>query len=119
MPNYRVRPGKRHGSHKQYGPGDIVEMSEFEAATLLDKLELVGDEMPKDRTDELLKDLDPDARATLKGPDLSRMKVDDILAQIDAGTLDAAVALKAEETSSRPRVTLIDTLKERLGGGAE
>jgi hypothetical protein len=102
MPSYRVKPGRRHGSHKQYGPGDIVELTEFEAATLLDKLQLIEDDGPPKQPETV---------------DLSRIKVDDILAQIDAGTLDVAVALKAEEASSRPRVTLIDALKERLEGG--
>lgn len=41
MPRYRVRPGKRHGAFKQYGPGDIVEMSEQEAHGFRDKLERV------------------------------------------------------------------------------
>lgn len=36
---YRVRPGYRHGAQKQYGPGDVVELTEQEAAGFLDKLE--------------------------------------------------------------------------------
>ena len=38
---YRVKPGKRHGIGKKYGPGDIVTLTDAEAAGFLDKLELV------------------------------------------------------------------------------
>jgi hypothetical protein len=39
---YRVRPGRRHGAQKQYGPGDIVgPYTDAEAAGFLDKLEPV------------------------------------------------------------------------------
>jgi len=41
---YRVKPGFRHGAEKQYGPGDIVELSEEEAVGFLDKLEPVQEE---------------------------------------------------------------------------
>ena len=36
MPNYMVRPGKKFGGIKKYGPGDIIEMTEAEAEPLLD-----------------------------------------------------------------------------------
>ena len=39
MPQYRVKPGYRHGAGKKYGPGDIIEMPEAEARGFLDKLE--------------------------------------------------------------------------------
>ena len=39
---YRVRPGFRHGAQKQYGPGDLVELTAAQAAAFDDKLELVG-----------------------------------------------------------------------------
>ena len=41
MPQYKVRPGFRHGVGKKYGPGDTVTMTEQEAVDFLDKLELV------------------------------------------------------------------------------
>jgi len=41
MPQYRVRPGFRHGVGKRYGPGDTVTLTAKEAAGFLDKLELV------------------------------------------------------------------------------
>lgn len=41
MPQYRVRPGYRHGVGKKYGPGDTVTLTEREAVGFLDKLELV------------------------------------------------------------------------------
>jgi len=41
MPEYRVKPGYRHGVGKAYGPGDIVELTEEAAAGFLDKLERV------------------------------------------------------------------------------
>lgn len=48
MAKYKVRPGKRHGKNKQYGPGDVVELTEREAESLLDKLELVVEEEKKE-----------------------------------------------------------------------
>lgn len=44
MPTYRVKPGYRHGRHNQHGPGDTVELTEREAAPILDKVELVREE---------------------------------------------------------------------------
>jgi len=41
MPSYRVRPKFTHGAFNQYKPGDIVQLTEQEAAGFLDKLELV------------------------------------------------------------------------------
>lgn len=46
MATYRVKPGYRHGAGKKYGPGDLVELTEVEAAGFLDKLELVTQEAP-------------------------------------------------------------------------
>lgn len=40
---YRVKPGYRFGRLKQFGPGDIVELSEAEANGFLDKLEPVSE----------------------------------------------------------------------------
>ncbi len=44
MPQYKVRPGFRHGVGKRYGPGDTVTLTEQEARSFLDKLELVKEE---------------------------------------------------------------------------
>lgn len=41
---YRVKPGMRYGAHDEFGPGDLVELTEYEAAGHLDKLELVVEE---------------------------------------------------------------------------
>lgn len=38
---YRVRPGFHHGAQGQYGPGDVVKLTEAEAIGFQDKLELV------------------------------------------------------------------------------
>ena len=38
---YRVKPGQTFGVRADYGPGDIVELTEREATGLLDKLEPV------------------------------------------------------------------------------
>jgi len=46
MPTYRVKPGKFHGPRNEYGPGDLVEHTEYEASGFLDKLELVVEEPP-------------------------------------------------------------------------
>ena len=37
---WRVRHGFTFGAFNQFGPGDLVELSEFEAGGFLDKLEL-------------------------------------------------------------------------------
>lgn len=51
MPQYRVRAGKQHGSQKQYRSGDIVELTEQEAAGFLDKLERVEETLPVSEPD--------------------------------------------------------------------
>ena len=38
---YRVKPGQTFGVRSDYGPGDMVQLTEREAAGFLDKLELV------------------------------------------------------------------------------
>lgn len=46
---YRVKDGVFHGANNQFGPGSIVELTEAEAAGLLDKLVLVeGGESPQE-----------------------------------------------------------------------
>lgn len=51
---YRVKDGVRHGANNQFGPGSIVEMTEAEAAGVLDKLVLVegGEEPAQGETGE-------------------------------------------------------------------
>lgn len=39
MSLYRVRPGFSFGAFNQFGPGDLVELTEFEAGGFMDKLE--------------------------------------------------------------------------------
>lgn len=39
MATWRVRPGFTFGAFNQFGPGDLVELSAFEAGGFLDKLE--------------------------------------------------------------------------------
>lgn len=39
MATWRVRPGFTFGAFNQFGPGDLVELSEFEAGGFRDKLE--------------------------------------------------------------------------------
>ncbi len=43
---YQVKPGYTHGAFGQHQAGDIVELSEAEAAGFLDKLAPVADESP-------------------------------------------------------------------------
>lgn len=43
---YRVRPGRRFGAMKQYGPGDIVRIDVRLAGAFLDKLERIEDDPP-------------------------------------------------------------------------
>ena len=46
MATWRVRPGFTFGAFNQFGPGALVELSEFEAGGFLDKLELVAPAPP-------------------------------------------------------------------------
>lgn len=48
---YRVRAGVRFGKGKEFGPGDVVELTAEEAAGFLDKLELVDVVLPSGDTD--------------------------------------------------------------------
>lgn len=131
MPKYRVKEGVRHGAQGQYGPGDIVELTEFEAGPFLFKLERVPDkpapeaaETPADAREPA-----PEAGPGPRGfplpvpeaadsgkipPDLDELTVDETLALVDGGQLDAAVALGAER-AGKGRVSLIRELERRLG----
>ena len=67
---YRVRAGVRFGKLKQYGPGDVVEMTAEEAAGFLDKLELVDVVLPVAASSSATGELDggtPPAAAGKKG----------------------------------------------------
>ena len=44
MPQYRVRPGRTFGWKDDVGPGEVVELTEAEAAGFLDKLKLIEEE---------------------------------------------------------------------------
>lgn len=43
MAIYRVKVDRRFGAGKQYGPGDLVELSEDEAAAFVDLVEPVSE----------------------------------------------------------------------------
>ena len=43
MAIYRVKEGRRFGAGKQYGPGDLVELSEDEAAAFGDLVDPVSE----------------------------------------------------------------------------
>lgn len=43
MATYRVRPGFSFGAFNQYGPGALVELTDFEASGFMDKLEPAGE----------------------------------------------------------------------------
>lgn len=47
---YRVKDGVRHGASNQFGPGDVIQLSDEEAPGLLDKLEPVegGESEPQE-----------------------------------------------------------------------
>lgn len=57
MPKYRVKPGFTHGAGNQYKAGDIVELTEEEAAGFLDKLELTTGRKAKAAEEESAVDL--------------------------------------------------------------
>lgn len=45
MPQYKIRPGRKFGHANQYKPGDVIELTEAEAAPLLgETLDLVKEE---------------------------------------------------------------------------
>lgn len=98
MPLYRVLEGHRHGALDQYGPGDVVEMTEREAGQFLGyKLELVEESREEPETK----------------PSTMDLPVDDILALVRAGDLDVGEILAAER-AGRNRVTLIRALEEMI-----
>jgi hypothetical protein len=43
---YKVKAGRRFGASRQYGPGDIVELTPLEAESFLDTLTLVEEAAP-------------------------------------------------------------------------
>jgi len=54
MAQYRVKPGVRFGASDQHAPGDIVDLSEQEAAGFADKLALVREPATPPRLPEAL-----------------------------------------------------------------
>lgn len=133
MPRYRVRPGYRHGRRKEYGPGDIVELTEREATGFLDKLEYAGEEQAL-RVDDMQRlnvpnpsqpvsidtEPTPEPEPEAAGPppvNVGSMTVDEVLAAVDRGDISAADALE-DERAGKSRITLIDELQERTQEGA-
>jgi hypothetical protein len=67
---YRVKPGMRYGAHDEFEPGDVVELTEYEVAGHLDKLEMVvPEEVPapeKPKTSKLKAEKPPASPAADK-----------------------------------------------------
>lgn len=79
---YQVKPGYRHGRNKQFGPGDVVELTEFEAAGFADKLTKVGPVVA--------------AKVASGGPPADATEAEDDEDESEPDATDAAVALAAE-----------------------
>lgn len=65
---YRVRAGFRHGARREFGPGDVLELTEQEAAGFLDKLEPVDDDDAPAAPEIVAPDKEPAKRSKRKEP---------------------------------------------------
>lgn len=120
MPKYVVKPKVRFGFDERYGPGDIVELTEFEAGGFLDKLKLVKD-APKPAQDTFLEE-QPTSEIPKSEPepepeafDISGLSVDAVLSAVAAGAISTRDALDAEQNGKK-RVTLLRELGKQLNG---
>lgn len=64
---YRVRPGFTFGTFDEKHPGDLVELTEYEARGFQDKLELVVEEAPRPVQDADIVSAQATVRAVKQG----------------------------------------------------
>lgn len=109
LKNYRVKPGKYHGAHKQYSPGSTVQLTEEEAAGFLDKLELVQEPAQENEADMPKYD---GIKAPGGGFEPLNATVEQVKEWIatDPGRLQAAVVLQSER-DGKARKTVIEALE--------
>lgn len=75
MPTYRIKPGKRHGPRDEFGPGDLVKLTEYEASGFLDKMELIPEELivhPEDQVVLTPEPVEPPAPVKIEKPKRTR-----------------------------------------------
>lgn len=102
---YRVKPGYRHGMNNEYGPGDIVELTDHEAAPLYFKLEAIRGEpaamaalrQAQDTTqvgasEEPARQSWPEASGET---DLERLLGEDLAAKLAAAGIDTLAEVRA------------------------
>lgn len=129
MARYVVKPGFTHGARNQFKAGDVVELTEQEAAGFLDKLQRVGDSTPtivrplnelQVTTDEFARaqaaaqtgnQTPPDPNGTQQPApiDVATASADAVLAAVKDGKITANDALIAEQ-QGRKRVGLLTEL---------
>ncbi len=96
---YRVKAGQTFGVQSDYGPGDRVQLTEREAAGLLDKLELVDAITKEQPTKKLVTTVAPDPQPEME-PDHQRyLKLPSsvIVALQDGGYFEAEVIVEVSD----------------------
>lgn len=93
---YRVKPGRAFGPYREYGPGDVLQLTEPEAAGFPDTLALVKDPGEPDEP------TDPRAHLeTLTVPQLKNLKEWDEVEPPKPSTkdeiIDAILAVREQE----------------------
>lgn len=121
MPKYRVKPGYRHGVGKAYGPGDIVELTEYEAGGFLDKLELVGIGSPDDSDpSEVESPPDPSPPGPPQGGDrdvVGDLTVEEIREWLATNPEpEAVISMHAAERAGKKRSSALKAMEDYLKG---
>lgn len=107
MPYARVKPGVRHGNKDQYGPGDLIIVSEQELIDFADKIERAPTPGQKDR-------VSPAVSYKTEGeadPDITSMRIADIIGMVQDRSITSASAMEQELAKTRPRTSLLDKLE--------
>lgn len=100
MPNHRVRikPGYFHGHDGRHKAGDEIIVTALELTAFGDKFIDLGEQQ--------------DAQPAFELTD--KISVDDIMAAVAAGLIEAEEVVAFEQARSRPRKTLLSQLEAQL-----
>lgn len=115
MPKFRVREGMTHGKGGVYGPGTVLEYSDYEAAGFLDKLELIEDAPAVVAAEvESVNAGDEHVDFSIEG-----LSVAAVLNAVDKGLISPADALEqeyaiVEEEGRDPRKSLVAPLAQMI-----
>ena len=112
MPKYRVRTGRRWGPGRKYGPGDIVDLTEFQASGFLDLLEPVEENDPGEEANVT------NQQAPGGGFNPYNATVDEVKEWLktNPSKAQAASALQ-QERDGKNRTSAIEALESYIAGG--